>query len=89
MEIESTVRFGLCPVAVNDRCSDDVGVIRVSAADSDSIAFEVYITIASASICARSNFNDIAIVGVVDCGLDVAEICWAIVIYINGSSRNC
>jgi hypothetical protein len=61
--------FVSCPIAV-----DDTVFRAISAAHRNCLSEKVNIPIAGASIDAIGNDNGIAVVGVVDSGLDVIEI---------------
>jgi len=69
-----------CPVAIDDRIVDDVRVVWVCAADGDGLALKVDITIALAGISTWLDFDNITIVRIIYCCLDVVEICGAIIV---------
>jgi hypothetical protein len=51
VEIECPVRVGfLAGVAVEYRCGDDGGVIRICAADGEGLSVEVYICVARSGV---------------------------------------
>jgi hypothetical protein len=81
VESESAMWISFCAITVNDCGGNYVGVIWVSAADGDGFAKKVNIPIAIAGICAVSNKNRIAIIGIINSGLNVIEIRGFIVIY--------
>ncbi len=64
-----------------DYCSGyDIVVVWVGAADGDGLALKVDIAIAGASVYAGLDFNNIAVVGIINGCLDVGELRGAIVI---------
>lgn len=69
-----------CTIAVDDSCSDYVRVVRGNTSDRDGFAEEVNIVVAFAGICAGEDDDNIAIIGIVDCCLDIVEIRRAVII---------
>ena len=80
MEKETTMWFRFCAVTIYDRSCHNIGVIGVCAADRDSSAAKVHISIAIAGVSAGFNLYDVAVIGIVNCRLDIIKIRRAIVI---------
>jgi hypothetical protein len=77
---EEAKRVKNSPGAEDERSGDDVGVVGLSRADGDSLAFEVDVSISGPGVCSGLDFDGVAVVGIIDCGLDVAEIGGVIVV---------
>ena len=67
-------------LAANDSRSNDNRIICINAPDSDGLAEKVDVPVAIAGVCSGLDFDNIAVIGIVDCRLDVVEICGVIVI---------
>jgi hypothetical protein len=67
-------------LAVDHACCDYIRVVRVSASNGDGLAEEVNIAVALAGVCSGKDNHYVAVVGIVDCGLDIVEIRKPIVI---------
>jgi hypothetical protein len=78
----------IAAIAVNDRGGDDVGVVWVNASDCDGLAEEVDVSISGASVRAGLDFDNIAVIRIVNCRLNVIEIRRPIVIDIDDVSHS-
>ena len=67
-------------VTIDYCCGHNVGVIRVDTADGDGFTKKIDVAVAIAGICARLDFDNIAVSGIVDSCLNVIEIRLPIVI---------
>jgi hypothetical protein len=85
MKSSMGVRFR--SVTVDDSRGDDACIVWVSASDSDGFAKKLNIAVAGARICAGQDNYYIAVVGIVDCGLDIVKIRRPIIINGNYSPR--
>jgi hypothetical protein len=74
------MRGPFATLAVNSRFRHNIRIIWVSAANGDRLGFEVYVSVATSGVGAGIDDNRIAVVGIVNCGLDCIEIGCAIVI---------
>jgi hypothetical protein len=72
--------FAQIAIAVNYRCSHYGGVLRKKALDGDGLAQEIYIPVTSTGIYAGEDIDKVAIVGIINCSLNVIEIGRAIVV---------
>jgi hypothetical protein len=75
--------ISFCAIAVDDCGGNYVGVIWVNAADCYSPAAKVNIPISIAGINPVSNDYGIAVIGIIDSGLNVVEIRRLIVINVD------
>jgi hypothetical protein len=80
VKVEAAMRVGLGTVAVNYCCSDYAGELGGDALDGDGFAEEINIAVSGAGVCSGEDVYNVAIGGIVDCGLDVIEIVGPIVV---------
>jgi hypothetical protein len=80
LENESAVRIVCIGVAVNYRCSDKARVLGKKALDSDGLAQKIDVPVAGPCICAGEDIDKVAIVGFVNCRLNVVEIGHAVIV---------
>jgi hypothetical protein len=83
MKIKTSMLLFYSTIAVNNRGSHNVWVIRVDTSDGDGLAVEINITVTIAGICAGIDCDDITIISGVYSSLNVIEIRRAIVIDVD------
>jgi hypothetical protein len=72
--------FGFRSVAVDDSPGDNAWVVWVYAANSDGLAEKVNVTVAGAGICTGQDNYYVAIVGIINRGLDIVKIRRAVIV---------
>lgn len=80
MKVKAAVWFRFCAVAINDCSCNDIGVVGVDTANSNSFAEKIYVSVSITGISADFDLYDIIVVGIVDCRLNIVKIGRAVVI---------
>jgi hypothetical protein len=87
VKIEPAVWVGFCGITVDYSHRHNVRIIWISAADGDSFAEEINVTVTWTGVSSQPDLDNIAMAGGVKCDLDVVEIGWAVV--VNGYDSTC
>ena len=81
MENEAYMGIVFGAVAVEDGVGDSAGILGIGAANGYWFAEEVDVSVSRAVVCAGLDFHGVAVICDVYCGLDVVEVCGAVVVY--------